>query len=363
MKLPCLDIIIPHYKEPYGLVRHLLDSINNQVGINLQNTIKVTIVNDAQPEYANALTEALKTAQYNFDINVIIKDKNEGAGRARQCGLDRTELPYVMFCDADDCLYDCSALFKLLNCIRLLEAKGSKWNYIWSNFYEEFIGQDGKQYDLLSHEKPSMIWMHGKVWNREFLNRYNIQFHPTLRTFEDTYFGKIAALVVPKARAYHCDEHIYLWKRNPNSVTAAWNHDNRSYLYWNNHDYITCTYGVLKFLYPNYKMVERWLELFMVSVMFTYFLLQFREYNDLEELTLTKRQEVKQLFADIVRDFGDSVKDATNYQKLKWYNNVRADISNRYNFAIEQIGWNDFLKEIDAEFNVGAYDLLKITNE
>lgn len=361
MNLPCLDIIIPHYSEKPQVVRHLLDSIEMQVGLNLSKAIKVTIVNDKNDAACVELSAFIDKADYSFPIEILQTNVNGGAGLARQYGLDHTNLPYIMFCDADDSLYSCSALSSLLNQIRLLEVQQKSWNYIWGNFYEEQITKT-RGYNLIPHDKLSMIWLHGKIWNRAFLTQYNIRFHSSLRTFEDTYFGKLVALSAPKSTAQHVNEVVYLWRNNPNSVTADWNHDKHSYLYWRNDDYVTCTYSVLKALRPRYKTIERWNETFFVGVMFTYFMLQFGEFNTNEPHTLTLRTNLECLFVALVSEFGDTITRVSNLEKVKWYSMTRYEIVNQFSFNIEQVSWNDFLKYIDEKYKINSYDLLKIDN-
>ena len=177
MKLPCLDIIIPHYKEDPKMVRHLLDSIEGQVGIDLGQAIKVTIVNDKNDEAYAKLINFIKLAQYSFTVTLYQTPENGGAGRARQYGIDKTDLPYIMFCDADDQLYGSDAILKMVNYANMLDVQKKKWSYIWADFYEEqFISNTG--YNLIKHDTPSMIWMHGKLWNRSFIQEHNIKFHP-----------------------------------------------------------------------------------------------------------------------------------------------------------------------------------------
>lgn len=130
MNLPCLDIIIPHYSEKPAVIRHLLDSIEGQVGVNLSKAIQVTIVNDCNDEPLQELINFLDTVQYSFPIKVLRNDKNAGAGVARQTGINHTSLPYIMFCDADDSLYNSDALMKLLNYVNLLEVQKKPWSYI-----------------------------------------------------------------------------------------------------------------------------------------------------------------------------------------------------------------------------------------
>ena len=76
---------------------------------------------------------------------------------ARQYGIDHTSNPLIMFCDADDRFFDCMALLNLFNAKRTQEAKGLTVNLLSSSFYEEFISAGGKGYDLIKHEKPTMI--------------------------------------------------------------------------------------------------------------------------------------------------------------------------------------------------------------
>ena len=362
MQLPCLDIIIPHYSEKPEMIRHLLDSIEGQVGINAAKAIKITIVNDKNDDSYNDLTNFLKTAEYSYPIEVLQTNKNGGAGCARQFGIDNTSLPYIMFCDADDQLYDCTALMKLLNYVNLLEMKKETWNYIWADFYEEKImGEKG--FDLIKHDQPSMIWMHGKIWKRKFLEEHNIKFHPWLRTFEDTYFGKIVALSTSRSAAHHCPDVVYLWKRNPNSVTANWTKDERSYLYWRNEDFVECTYKVLEFVYPNRAVCGRWNELYLVSLFFVYFVLQMPDFDRRDEQTAAKCNALEQLFVRMVKDFGDTIKDTTIKERAFWYSMTRGDVAGRFNFIIEKIHWNHFLQHLDNKYDIESYKLLYIKNE
>ena len=358
MQLPCLDIIIPHYNEKPQMIRHLLDSIEGQVGIDVSKAIQVTIVNDKNDESLKELTDFLANAQYNFNITVLQTNKNEGAGRARQAGLERTKLPYIMFCDADDQLYDCTALMKLLNYVNLIEVQKKSWSYVWGDFNEEQIID--KNYQLIKHDTPSMIWMHGKIWNRKFIIDNNITFHPWLRTFEDTYFGKCVGLAAPKSYIHHCPEMVYLWKRNPNSVTSNWTADNRSYLYWRNADYRECTYQVLNFIYPHRNKSGRWNELYFVSIFFTYFMLQMPDFEPIDDDAKKVIIELEGLFVRMIKEFGESVRDTTPEERARWYTLTRTDLCNRFKFLIERVPWNDFLKYIDNKYNIESYNLLYI---
>jgi len=252
-----------------------------------------------------------------------------------------------MFCDADDRLFDCTALLNLFNAMRVNNVKtGEQFNLLSSSFYEEHIAADGKGYDLIKHEKPTMIWMHGKVFRRSFLEKYNIRFLPGLRTFEDTFFGKCVALLAPQETQIHCNYFTYLWVRNPDSVTSKWNHDNRDYLYWNNHDYIMCNRNLLIKLKKEQPMNTRLKELAWVDLFFTFFLLQLKEFNDTEEETKKRVYNMYQFMFEIINNYEEELKSTTMVVRLKYYMTLRNDMP-KYGLTIEELTWNNFVKQLE----------------
>lgn len=349
-----LDIIIPQYNESEELINHLLTSIENQIGINLSTILKVTIVNDhSKYKLSNEFL-----SRFHFPLEYIETPVNGGAGRARQYGMDHTSAPYIMFCDADDRLYDCSALMKLLNQIRLLEVQQKPWSYIWSYFYEEF--RKDRAYDLISHDKPSMIFMHGKVWNRKFLQEHDIKFHPSLRTFEDTYFGKLVALVSPKSQQFCLKEYTYIWMRNPNSVTAQWNHDGKQYLYWQVDDYITCNKDSLKVLYDKRNSIPRWKELLMVSLLFTYFLIQSADFQDNEQDTLDRRGRLEDFFGELCIDYSNEIKSLTPAELRGVFMETRQDALTRYRLLDCNENWENFKRRMEDKYGLDLRGCLKL---
>ena len=211
-----LDIIIPQYKETEEVIKPLLTSIENQVGIS-KDIFQVTIVND----HSDCKLSDAFLKSFSYPIQYLETPENGGGGMARQWGVDHTSNPLIMFCDADDRFFDCTSLLNIFNAMRFNNIKtGKTFNMLTSSFYEEHIEANGKGYDLIKHEKPTMIWMHGKIFRRSFLEKYNIRFLPGLRTFEDTFFGKHVALLAPQTTQIHCNYYTYLWVRNPDSVTS-----------------------------------------------------------------------------------------------------------------------------------------------
>ena len=336
-----LDIIIPQYNETEEEIKPLLSSIENQRGIK-KEIFTVTIVND----HSDCKLSKQFLESFNFPINYIETPINGGGGMARQYGVDHTSNPLIMFCDADDRFFDCMALLNLFNAIRMQEVKGLAINLLSSSFYEEYISADGKGYDLVKHEKPTMIWMHGKIFRRKFLEDNNIRFLPGLRTFEDTFFGKCVAMLAPQDTQYHCSYYTYLWVRNPKSITSNWNHDEKDYLYWNNNDYLMCNVNLLKKIKECQPENLRLCELAWVDLFFTYFLLQLKEFNDDLEETKKKRINMYSFIWYIIEHYEDDLKKISMSTRLKYYITLRNDMP-KYKLTIEKILWNDFVKQLE----------------
>jgi glycosyltransferase involved in cell wall biosynthesis len=123
-----IDLIIPAYKAHKTIFKTLC-SIAEQ---SCSDKIKVTIVNDCCPQ--GNYKKIINIFKNNLDIQEIKMPKNGGPGAARQFGIDHTELPYVIFMDADDCLMGPYAVTQLLN---FLEEKEE--DVAFSGFVEEFL--------------------------------------------------------------------------------------------------------------------------------------------------------------------------------------------------------------------------------
>lgn len=91
---PKVSIIIPVYKTEKYLSR-CLDSLTNQT----LSEIEIILVDDASPDNCPSLCD--EAAQKDFRIRVIHKE-NEGAGMARNSGLEIARGEYIGFVDSDD---------------------------------------------------------------------------------------------------------------------------------------------------------------------------------------------------------------------------------------------------------------------
>ncbi len=204
-----LDIIIPQYSEDDNKIKPLLDSINNQINIDF-NDINVTIVNDLSNVL---LTDKFLKSYPNLKIKYLINDFNGGCGPARQKGVDNTSNPYIMYMDADDEFASNIALYILISCI-----KDAEPDFIITNIVTD-KKIDGKSVFFVKKGKDTFPWMHGKVFKREILDKYNIRFHNKLKCFEDSNYTICYMASIKEEKLITLDFNCYWWKDNGNSTT------------------------------------------------------------------------------------------------------------------------------------------------
>ena len=197
-----LDIIIPCYNARDNLF-YTLSSISIQKKI---EGFKVYIVNDKS---SYDYSDEVKFFSKFFDIEEIKLDKNLGPGGARREGLNHSNSKYVMFIDSDDILYDCNSLYKMYSNME-------DNDLLISSFYLE---RDG----VRALKKNNLIWLHGKMYKREFLDKNNITFNDS-RANEDNGFNRLIIFCSPKRKVI--DDITYVYRDNKDSITRK---DNRNY--------------------------------------------------------------------------------------------------------------------------------------
>lgn len=202
-----LDIIIPHYKEPWETCKYLFDTIATQRGICFDN-VKAIVVNDG-----DCLLDEEHFKGYPYQIEYLVKE-HEGVSAARNYGLDHSEADYVMFCDIDDGFLSNYGLHLVFSAMQ------EEHDYIYSNFVEETYTADNTM-TIVRHDSD-FTFMHGKVYKRAFLVDRNIRFDPAMTIHEDGYFNSVA-LAEARHNAYmkRIDTPFYLWRWNDASTVRS----------------------------------------------------------------------------------------------------------------------------------------------
>lgn len=188
-----IDLIIPYYNNPQGLER-TLNSID-------RNIFYITIIDDSSDR-----TPWCPKANQVFRYN-----SNQGPGYARQFGIDRTYNSYIMFIDTGDIFTSTEAQQGILNTIA-------------ANPSLDFISFPYFRNNEITKETDNR--MHGKVYKREFINKYGITFTPYCSYMdEDIGFNRACRL---------CSEMTFInlpvieQIKEPNSLTEK---NNRAALY------------------------------------------------------------------------------------------------------------------------------------
>lgn len=206
-----LDIIIPCYKAKKTIAR-TLHSIGMQ---SIVSDLKVVIVNDCDGLNYNS---TIDTASFgDLNIQYITREKNGGAGMARQFGIDHSDSEYIMFVDADDCLASAFAC-ELLLC----EAKKRDADLVVGAFDNDM--RNDKQV-AIGETVDSTTWLHGKLFKRSYLAEHDICFKEGMRTNEDVYFNQLVLAYEPVAMSVK--KICYSWIFNQGSLTRTGEVDNR----------------------------------------------------------------------------------------------------------------------------------------
>lgn len=204
-----LDLILTHYKSPFSLGKPFFDMLALQRNVDFSK-VGVVLINDGAD---SALDDDL-FKDYPFRVdNITIP--HGGVSRARNAGIDASKADWVMVCDFDDQISTTLGLQLLFSAIE----EDDKDMY-WSHFLEEVPTEDGAM-KLLPHDRD-VIFIHGKLFRRQWLVDNNIRFCDGLTLHEDVFFNTIAQAVADEDRIGEIKTGFYLWCHNPQSVGRSY---------------------------------------------------------------------------------------------------------------------------------------------
>lgn len=205
-----LAIIIPTWNAHKTIARTMGSIIQQTIA----DKLHIYIVNDADgTDYRYIANDFGKYVK----ITLIEMEENGGSGVARQVGIDNSSEPFIMFIDTDDTFASPFALKSMLDYMKKPELV-----VVSGSFLEEL--QTGGYF----HHHRDFLWMHGKIYRRSFLDKYDIRFNLT-RANEDMGFNyKIKVLENPTEQIGYVNDVIYYWHYYENSIVRA---NNQEYAY------------------------------------------------------------------------------------------------------------------------------------
>ena len=199
-----LQFLVPQYKETNEVVKPLLDSIAIQQGINTDE-IGVIICNDGTDVH---LSKELLNG-YPFEIQYHL-EPHRGVSGTRNACLDYATADYVMFCDADDMMFNACGLYIIFR-----EIENGGFDSLVSAFVEESKHPVEQSVVYVNHDMDSSF-VHGKVHRRQYLLDNYIRWNDLLTIHEDSYFNCMCQRLSQNVK--YCPTAFYLWKWRDDSV-------------------------------------------------------------------------------------------------------------------------------------------------
>lgn len=198
-----IDVIIPAYNA-HAFIKNALSSLLIQ---NYAKKLTVYVVNDCSTK---DYSDEIKLFKDELDIVELKTPKNSGPGYARQYGIDHSNSKYISFLDADD-VY--SGVYAIEHLYTNIIAEDS--DVVITDFVEEL--SNGTQ--VMS---KNFVWMHGKMYKREFIQKYNIRFNNSFAN-EDTGYNTLVSICTNKIK--YASVVTYVWKCNEKSITRRNNYE------------------------------------------------------------------------------------------------------------------------------------------
>ena len=196
-----IDIIIPTYKNKQGLKR-TLESINTD----LLDKFTITVIDD----YSNLEYNDIQS-EFPF-IHFYPLQQNVGPGMARQFGINHTKQPYILFIDTEDVFYNFSVQIKM---IKQILQHPQIYIFSWQTYISnKYINKDNH------------VNLHGRIFKREFLQKYNITFSKKgSYANQDVGFIRFCKLILKheKIKNYYLfiKKPLIIYTLNPDSITRT----------------------------------------------------------------------------------------------------------------------------------------------
>lgn len=203
-----LDIIMPHYDEPWSVGKPFFDMLAIQKCVNFDE-IRVILVHDGTPAYAKKVL-----AEYPFKIDQYVVEHG-GVSAARNFGMSKATAEWVTFCDFDDSYTSIYALKLVLESL-----DNDRFDLLWNPVYMEDV-QKGEM-RIFPIDKFNMIFVHNKYIRREFLVGTGLKFNEGLQYAEDSAFLAVLNILLGKDRIgeIKTPEPLYVWAYRAGSCTT-----------------------------------------------------------------------------------------------------------------------------------------------
>ena len=205
-----LQFLVPQYKETEEVISFLLDSIECQVDIDKKD-IGVIICSDG----GNYILDRKFLDKYSYDIDYVVCT-HRGVSATRNSAFLLSDADYVMYCDSDDGFCNTFALKIIFQNIDISEKEGKPFDLMSTKFYSEKQAEGDTPWSLSICDHNN-VYIHSRVYRREFLVDNNLYFNEKIWANEDSFFNISTTFFSKNTKALNIP--IYCWRGNPQSVT------------------------------------------------------------------------------------------------------------------------------------------------
>ncbi len=206
-----LQFLVPQYKETEEIISFLLDSIECQAYIDKKD-IGMIICSDG----GQYILDRKFLDKYSYDIDYVIC-KHRGVSATRNTAFLLSDADYVMYCDSDDGFCNTFALKIIFENIKISEDEGKPFDLLSSKFYSEKTVTEKNKLWALSIVDHNNIYIHSRVYRRDFLVNNGLYFNENIWANEDSFFNITTNFFSKNTKALNIP--IYCWRGNPLSVT------------------------------------------------------------------------------------------------------------------------------------------------
>lgn len=218
-----LSIIIPIYNTSQYLDQCFSSILSQKL---LVDSYEIIAINDGSTD--NSLDILKKYSAMSSNIRIVDKE-NEGVSKARNLGIQMVRGEYLMFVDSDDYLFvdSLQKVFDnyLLNPFEILiarsfihnEQKIDKERYA---FDKKNINRTFNGVSLFVGQKYGRGSVCGCLFNKKFIDKYDIKFNEKMINAEDSYFMMKCFIYADSIRLI--DEKLYIINERADSASRHW---------------------------------------------------------------------------------------------------------------------------------------------
>jgi len=191
-----LDLMITHWTEPWEVGAKAFRMLSIQRGVDW-NQVRVTLVHDGSKSFP-----AEYFAGFPFAVNQV-ELPHGGIAKARNWCIEHGDAEFIKWNDFDDTFAHVYSLKGIMDVL----GEAQKFDLLWFDLLWEM---DGKVY---VRKERNPVFIHDKVFRRQFLNDHGIRFKEDLTWCEDSAFLAVVEMEIDHKRIgkINCMSPIYLY--------------------------------------------------------------------------------------------------------------------------------------------------------